>query len=84
MWRRLPKTGKAAQEITLPAIEQLEKLDCDSTSDYANLLIYEGCYQSRFGLREVKADEYLAQGYRLHLDQQNDDLTMLAFRFTTS
>lgn len=59
---------EAAQEITLPAIEQLEKLDCDSTSDYANLLIYEGCYQSRFGLREVKADEYLAQGYRLHLD----------------
>ena len=59
---------EAAQEITLPAIEQLEKLNCDSTSDYANLLIYEGSYQSRFGLREAKADEYLVQGYRLHLD----------------
>jgi len=59
---------EAAQEIVLPAIEQLERLDCDSTSDYANLLIYEGCYQSRFGIREAKANEYLEQGYRLHLD----------------
>ena len=59
---------EAAQEITLPAIEQLEKLDCDSTSDYANLLIYEGCFQSRFGIREAKAAECLEQGYRLHLD----------------
>ena len=59
---------EAAHEIALPAIEQLEKLDCDSTSDYANLLIYEGCYQSRFGIREAKANEYLVRGYRLHLD----------------
>ena len=59
---------EAAQQIVLPAIKQMEKLDCDSTSDYANLLIYEGCYQSRFGIREVKANEYLVQGYRLHLD----------------
>ena len=59
---------EAAQEIVLPAIKQLEKLDCDSTSDYANLLIYEGCYQSRFGISEAKANEYLEQGYRLHLD----------------
>lgn len=59
---------EAAQQITLPAIEQLEKLGCDTTGDYANLLIYEGCYQNRFGIREAKANEYLAQGYRLHLD----------------
>ena len=31
-------------------------------------LIYEGCYQSRLGIREAKANEYLVQGYRLHLD----------------
>ena len=59
---------EAAQEIALPAIEQLEKLGCDTTGDYANLLIYEGCYQNRFGISEAKANEYLAQGYRLHLD----------------
>ena len=58
---------EAAQEIVLPAIEQLERLDCDSTSDYANLLIYEGCYQSRFGIREAKANDNLEKGYRLHL-----------------
>ena len=52
----------------MPAIEQLEKLDCDSTSDYGNLLIYEGCYQSRLGIREAKANEYLIQGYHLHLN----------------
>ena len=27
-----------------------------------------GCYQSRFGISEIKVDEYLTQGYRLHLD----------------
>ena len=58
---------EAAQAIVLPAIEQLEKLGCDSTSDYANLLIYEGCYQSRFGIREAKANDNLEKGYRLHL-----------------
>ena len=57
-----------AQQIVQPAIEQLEKLGCDSTSDYANLLLYEGCYQNRFGISEAKANDYLAQGYRLHLD----------------
>lgn len=68
---------EAAQKIVLPAIERMEKLNCDSTSDYANLLIYEGCYQSRLGISEIKADEYLAQGYRLHLDliQRNNNYT---------
>ena len=59
---------EAAQQIVLPAIEKLEKLGCDSTGDYANLLLYEGCYQNRFGISEAKANEYLAQGYRMHLD----------------
>ena len=59
---------EAAQQIVQPAIEQLEKLGCDTTSDYANLLIYEGCYQSRLGISEAKANDYLEQGYRLHLD----------------
>ena len=59
---------EAAREIALPAIEQLEKLGCDSTSDYANLLIYEGCYQNRFGINEAKANDYLEQGYHIHLD----------------
>ena len=58
---------EAAQAIVLPAIEQMEKLNCDTTSDYANLLIYEGCYQSRFGIREAKANDNLEKGYRLHL-----------------
>ena len=59
---------EAAQQIVLPAIEKLEKLGCDSTGDYANLLLYEGCYQNRFGISEAKANKYLAQGYRMHLD----------------
>ena len=59
---------EAAQQIVLPAIEKMEKLECDTTGDYANLLLYEGCYQNRFGISEVKANEYLVQGYRLHLD----------------
>ena len=59
---------EAAQQIVQPAIEQLEKLGCDTTSDYANLLIYEGCYQNRFGINEANANDYMEQGYHLHLD----------------
>ena len=58
----------AALKIAQPAIERLEELGRDTTSEYTNLLIYEGCCQSRFGINEAKTCENLARGYRLHLD----------------
>lgn len=57
-----------ALKIAQPAVERLEKLGCDTTGEYTNLLIYEGCCLSRFGISEEKTDESLERGYRLHLD----------------
>jgi len=59
---------EAALKIAQPAVERLERLGCDTTGEFTNLLIYEGCCLSRFGISEEKTDESLERGYRLHLD----------------
>ena len=62
---------ESALKIAQPAVERLEKLGRDTTGEYTNLLIYEGCCLSRFGISEEKTDEKLERGYRLHLDLVN-------------
>ena len=57
----------AALKVAVPAVERLRSLNCDSTSEYTNMLIYIGCCQVRFGLGENKANEKLEEGYRAHL-----------------
>ena len=58
---------EAALKVAVPAVERLRSLNCDSTSEYTNMLIYIGCCQVRFGLGENKANEKLEEGYRAHL-----------------
>ena len=58
----------AALKVAVPAVERLRSLNCDSTSEYTNMLIYIGCCQVRFGLGENKAIEKLEEGYRAHLN----------------
>lgn len=57
-----------ALKIAQPAIDRLEKLGCDSTSEYTNLLIYAGCCQSRHGLSEQATNSSFNRAYDLHLD----------------
>ena len=46
-------------ELTIPTAERIEHIHADTTADYANLLIFIGCCQSRYG----KADEAMANNY---------------------
>lgn len=55
-------------KVAVPAVERLRSLNCDTTSEYTNMLIYIGCCQTRFGLGENKANEKLEEGYRAHLN----------------
>ena len=58
---------EAALKVAVPAVERLRSLQCDTTSEYTNMLIYIGCCQSRFGLNE-NSNERLEEGYRAQLD----------------
>ena len=55
-------------KVGLPAAERLEKLQCDTTSDYMNLLIYIGCCQSAVGSGDGDADEIFKRAYQKHQD----------------
>ena len=59
---------EAVLKVAVPAVERLRSLNCDTTSEYTNMLIYIGCCQTRFGLGENKANEKLEEGYRTHLN----------------
>ena len=59
---------EAVLKVAIPAVERLRSLNCDTTSEYTNMLIYIGCCQTRFGLGENKANEKLEEGYRAHLN----------------
>ena len=59
--------SESALKIAVPAAERLEKLHCDSTSDYINLLIYIGCCQSRFGLSDEEVNSNYDRAYKMHM-----------------
>ena len=59
---------EAVLKVAVPAVERLRSLNCDTTSEYTNMLIYIGCCQTRFGFGEDKANEKLEEGYRAHLN----------------
>ena len=59
---------EAALKIAIPATERLKSLGRDTTSEYNNMLIYIGCAQSRFGLKEDKNNKSLEEAYSAHLD----------------
>ena len=58
---------EAALEVAVPAAERLEQLQCDTTSDYTNLLVYIGCCKSRFGLSSEEVNKNYERAYKMHL-----------------
>ena len=50
------------------------------TSDYINLLIYQGCCQSRFGLSEEATNKSLEEAYQAHLDNMEKNPNAIAYR----
>ena len=57
---------KGALKIALPAAQRLEEQQCDTTSDYVNLLIYIGCCQESTGNNESDADDLFKRAYQKH------------------
>ena len=58
---------EAALKVAQTAVDQLQQLGNDTTSNYTNLIIYIGYCQSRFGLNRETAAQTLEQAYQQHL-----------------
>ena len=71
---------EAALKVAIPALELLKKHDAKMTSDYINLLIYQGCCQSRFGLSEEATNKSLEEGYQAHVDNMEKNPNAIAYR----
>ena len=54
-------------DITTSVANKLESLDCDSTSDYLNILIYIGCCQEGLGTADGNADGF-TKAYQRHME----------------
>jgi hypothetical protein len=71
---------EAGLKVAIPALEHLKKYDAKMTSDYINLLIYQGCCQSRFGLSEEATNKSLEEAYQAHLDNMEKNPNAIAYR----
>ena len=70
----------SALHTALPIINRLEKVECDTTSDYTNLLIFAGCCQIYFDKEDSTANGNLARAYRMHLDYIKQKTSKTAYR----
>lgn len=59
---------KETLALTVPAVERLEALKCDTTSDYVNLLIYIGCCQAVTGIQVDESNHGFYRAYKKHLE----------------
>ena len=58
----------AALHTALPIITRLERIQCDTTSDYTNLLIFAGCSKTYFDKEDPTATDMLEKAYQMHMD----------------
>lgn len=71
---------EAGLKVAIPALDYLKKHDAKMTSDYINLLIYQGSCQSRLGLSEEASNKSLEDGYQAHLDNMEKNPNAIAYR----
>ena len=71
---------EAGLKVAIPALDYLKKHDARLTSDYINLLIYQGSCQSRLGLSEDASNKSLEDGYQAHLDNMKKNPNAIAYR----
>ena len=78
----LCRLGEYASALhqTLPVINRLEKIQCDTTSDYTNLLIFAGCSKTFFNKEDPTATEMLERAYQMHLDNIQQKSSKTAYR----
>ena len=70
----------AALYTALPVINRLEKMECDTTSDYTNLLVFAGCCKVYFDKKDSTASDMLERAYRLHTDHIRQNASKKAYR----
>ena len=70
----------SALHMSTPIINRLEKAQCDTTSDYTNLLIFAGCCQTYFDKEDPVAAEKLERAYRMHIDNIQQKASKSAYR----
>ena len=70
----------AALYTALPIITRLEKIHCDTTSDYTNLLVFAGCCQTYFDSEDSTATDMLERAYRMHAGYIQQKGSETAFR----
>ena len=64
----------------LPVINRLEKIECDTTCDYTNLLVFAGCCKAYFDKKDSTATDMLERAYRLHTDRIRQNASKKAYR----
>ncbi len=70
----------SALHTALPIITRLEKIQCDTTSDYTNLLIFAGVSKTSFDKEDPTANEMLERAYQMHIDNIQKKDTKTAYR----
>ena len=68
-----------ALQTTLPVVNRLEKLACDTTSDYCNLLIFTGCCKANFNIEDQTTINMFERAYQMHLDNIRQKATKGAY-----
>jgi serine phosphatase RsbU (regulator of sigma subunit) len=57
----------SALHTAIPIISRLERIQCDTTSDYTNLLIFAGCAKTYFDKEDSTAIDMLERAYQMHV-----------------
>ena len=70
----------SALHTALPIINRLERIQCDTTSDYTNLLIFAGVSKTSFDKEDPTANEMLERAYQMHIDNIQKKDTKTAYR----
>ena len=67
-------------KLATPVVQQLEQQQCDTTSDYVNLLIYIGCCQAGLGQTGDATSDGFEKAYEKHLDNVKKNRTDEAYK----
>ena len=70
----------SALHTAIPIITRLEKIQCDTTSDYTNLLIFAGCAKTYLNKEDASATDMLERAYQMHMDNIRRKKTSTSYR----
>ena len=69
-----------ALKVVKPALEHLDSRKFTASSDYTNLLIFEGCCQAHFNAQDSVVNPIFERAYNLHISNIKKNPTKEAYR----